>query len=71
MPGIDPNIMVQHLIITPSFPPVRQRKRVFVQERDKTIAKEVHKLLDAGFIKEVYYLEWLANVVIVKKENGK
>lgn len=28
-------------------------------------------LLIAGFIKEVHYPKWLANVVIVKKPNGK
>ena len=28
-------------------------------------------MLTAGFIKEVYYLDWLANVVLVKKANGK
>ena len=31
----------------------------------------VNKLLLVGFIREVYYLEWLANVVLVKKANGK
>ena len=25
----------------------------------------------AGFIREVYYSEWLANVILVKKANGK
>jgi len=32
---------------------------------------EVNKLLAANFIREVYYPEWLANVVMVKKANGK
>ena len=32
---------------------------------------EVNKLLAANFIREVHYLEWLANVVMVKKANGK
>ena len=32
---------------------------------------EVNKLLAAGFIREVYYPNWLANVVLVKKANGK
>ena len=27
--------------------------------------------MDASFIREVYYPEWLANIVMVKKENGK
>ena len=40
-------------------------------ERDKAIAKEVRKLLEAGFIQEVYYPNWLANVVMVKKADGK
>jgi hypothetical protein len=31
----------------------------------------VEKLLKAGFIREVDYPEWLANVVLVKKSNGK
>ena len=28
-------------------------------------------MLSAGFIREVYYLDWLANVILVKKANGK
>ena len=33
--------------------------------------EKVYKLLEVDFIKEVYYPEWLANVVMVKKVNGK
>ena len=33
--------------------------------------EEVCKLLKANFIREVYYLYWLANVVMVKKANSK
>ena len=32
---------------------------------------EVHKLEEADFIREMYYPDWLANVVMVKKANGK
>ena len=32
---------------------------------------DVNKLLSAGFIREVYYPDWLANVVLVKKANEK
>ena len=32
---------------------------------------EVNKILAAGFICEVYYPNWLANIVLVKKMNGK
>ena len=32
---------------------------------------EVNKLLATNFIRKVYYPEWLANVVMVKKASGK
>ena len=35
------------------------------------IEEEVHKLQEANFIREVYYPDWLANVVMVKKASGK
>ena len=44
---------------------------MFAQERDQAIAKEVGKLQEVGLIREVYYSKWLANVVMVKKANGK
>ena len=70
MPGIDPSVMVHRLNVSPSFPLIWQKKRVFAQERDRAIA-EVGKLQEAGFIREVYYPDWLANVVMVRKANGK
>ena len=71
MPGIDPLVMVHRPNVSPSFPPIRQKKRVFTPERDQAIAKKVHKLQKANFIREVYYPDWLANVVMVKKPSGK
>uniref|UniRef100_A0A2N9GLL2 Reverse transcriptase domain-containing protein n=1 Tax=Fagus sylvatica TaxID=28930 RepID=A0A2N9GLL2_FAGSY len=47
------------------------KRRVFAPERNTAIMEEVDKLLMAGFIREVYYPEWLANVVMVKKSTGK
>ena len=71
MPGIDPSVIVHRLNVNPKSSPIRQKKRVFAQERDKVITEEVRKLLEAGFIQEIYYPDWLANVVMVKKANGK
>ena len=71
MPGINPSVITQHLNIYPSFKPVRQKKRVFAPERDNTIKEEVQKLTLAKFIREIYYPNWLANVVMVKKANSK
>ena len=44
---------------------------MFAPERDNAIKEEVQKLITVQFIREVYYLDWLANVVMVKKANGK
>jgi len=35
------------------------------------VQEETKKLLDAGHVREIQYPEWLANVVLVKKANGK
>ena len=71
MPGIDPSMIVHRLNVSPSSSLIRQKKRVFAQEQDKVIADKVQKLLKADFILEVYYPNWLVNVVMVKKANGK
>ena len=68
---IDPAVIVHRLNVLPSFPLIRQKKRVFTPERDQAIAEEVRKLQEASFIREVYYPDWLANVVMVKKASRK
>ena len=40
-------------------------------EWKKVAQTEVQKLLKAGVIHEVQFSEWLANVVMVPKKNGK
>ena len=71
MGGIDPAIITHRLNVSPSFKPVKQQIRSFAPEIQKAINEEVGKLLHAGAIREVEYPEWLANVVLVKKTNGK
>ena len=36
-----------------------------------TIEAEVNKLEQVGFIREVQFPKWIANIVPVKKKNGK
>ena len=55
MPMIDPSVMVHRLNVSPSFPPIQQKKRAFTPKRDQAIAEKVCKLQEASFIKEVYY----------------
>ena len=71
MPGIDLSVITQRLNVCSSFKPMHQKKRVFAPEQDNAIKEEVQKLTMAKFIREFYYPDWLANVVMVKKANGK
>jgi len=50
---------------------VCQRRRKFNEERRQVIKEETKKLLSVGHIREIQYPKWLANVVLVKKANGK
>ena len=69
--GVDPRIASHSLNINPRIKPVIQKKRKFAYERQKLIAEKTKKLLDARFIRKVTHPEWVANVVLVNKANGK
>ncbi|XP_027121989.2 uncharacterized protein [Coffea arabica] len=69
MPGISTDLAVHHLNIDPRFKPVKQKKISFAPKRNKVIKKEVGMLLESKIILEVYYPTWLANPVLVKKED--
>ena len=71
MLGIDNEVIEHKLIVDPTKKPVQQKRQVFALEWNKVVMEEVEKLLTARFIREVYYPEWLANVVMVKKSNEK
>ena len=71
MPGIPREIAEYSLEIRAGSKLVKQCLRRFNEEKRKIISEEVHKLLTAGFIKEVHHADWLANPVLVKKKNGK
>ena len=59
------------LNVLPSARPVWQKVRRFHPDRHQIIQAKVDNLLKAGFIKEVKYPKWLANVVVVPKKGGK
>ena len=71
MPGILPEIIQHKFNVNLHRKPIQQRRRVFVSERDQAVTGEVTKLLVAGFIREVHYPKWLANVILMRKANGK
>ena len=71
MTGIDPMMSSYKMNVIPSAKLVRHKVRCFYLDRHQIILIEVDNLLRAGFIREVKYPEWLANVVLVPKKGGK
>ena len=71
MPGMDPDFLCHRLTMDPSVRPVGHRRRKFNGEKRQVIREETEKLLKAGHIREIQYPKWLANMVPVKKANGK
>lgn len=69
--GIDPSFICHRLNVNPSVTPKKQPPRRPSKEHAETIKEEVNKLKRAGAIKEVFYPEWLANTVVVKKKSRK
>ena len=67
MPSIDPVIMEHKLNVDP---PIIQKKRHIGPERVAAATAEVQKLVEAWFIRECQYPEWISNIVLVKKPNG-
>jgi len=59
------------LNVNPSITPKKQPPRCSSRDHSDAVKDEVTKLKQAGAIKEVFYHEWLANTVVVKKKNGK
>ena len=70
-PGIDLDFIYHHLNVNPSIAPRKQRPRCSSKDHYEAVKDEVTKLKRVGAIKEVFYPEWLANTVVVKKKNGK
>ena len=70
-PGVDLNFICHRLNVNPAVVPRRQPPRRPSKEHAEVVRSEVAKLKQAGVIKEVFYRQWLANTVVVKKKNGK
>lgn len=74
MPGIDPNLFYHKLVVNPSIKLICQRRRKMALERLEEIERQVKELQETGFIREIRYMTWLANVVSLSKnimKNGE
>ena len=70
-PGVDPSFICHHLKVNPFVTPKKQPHRCLSREHSNAVKDEVTKLKQAGAIKEVFYPEWLANTVVVRKKSEK
>ena len=69
--GVSRDIIQHSLDINPKMKPRKQKQRKMFEDRILAAKAEMQRLLDANVIREVKYSEWLANVVLVPKKNGK
>ena len=69
--GVDPNFIYHHLNVNPSITSRKQPPRRPSKEHAEAVKNEVTKLKQARAIKEVFYPQWLANTVVMKKKTGK
>jgi hypothetical protein len=69
--GIDKSITEHVLNVDYSMKPRKQKLQRMSDDKIEGAKAEVKRPLSAGVIKEVAYLEWLTNTIIVKKSNGK
>jgi hypothetical protein len=68
MSGVPRRLIEHSLNVDPKATPKRQHLHRFADDRWDAIKKELAKLLAAGFIREVFHSEWLANPVHVHKK---
>ena len=71
IPGIDLGLACHWLNVNPEAMQRKQPPRRSSKDHVEAVRTEVNKLKQAGAIKEIFYPEWLANTVVVKKKNGK
>ena len=70
-PGVNPEFICHHLNVIPLIVLKKQPPRCLSKEHAEAVRTEVIRLKQAGAIKEVFDLEWLANTVVVKKKSRK
>jgi hypothetical protein len=69
--GASREVIEHKLQVNPIEKPKKQKLHKMSEEKLEATKAEVQCLLDVGFTREVTYPQWLANIVMVHKKNGK
>ena len=71
MPRLDRSLVKHYLPIKMEFHPFQQMPIRMSKEGELKVKEEIEKLLKAKFIIPTRYVQWLANIVLMMKNNGK
>jgi hypothetical protein len=69
MPRVPRELIEHELHLDPHDKPIMQQLRHCTQNKKDVLKKEIARLIDASFIKEVYHPDWLGNPILVPKKN--
>ena len=70
-PEVDPEFICHQLNVNPKATLRKQPYQRSSKEHVEVVKEEVQKLKQVRAIKEVFYPEWLANTVVVRKKSRK
>jgi hypothetical protein len=65
MPGVPRELTEHRIDVNEGSKPIKQRLRRFSPDKMEAIKKEITKLIEVGFIREILHPDWLANPVLV------
>ena len=71
MPRIDPKLVVHNLALKFDAKPIKQKLRKMHPMIALMVKEELQKLLEVKFILPIDYSDWISNMVLMKKSNGK
>jgi hypothetical protein len=69
--GVNRDVIEHSLNVDPTVRPRKQKLRKMSDDKAEGARNKIKRLLSARVIREVTYPEWLDNIVMVKKANGK
>jgi hypothetical protein len=69
--GVSREVIEYKLHVNPNVKPKKQKLHKMSEEKIEVVKADVQRLLDIGFIREVTHPQWLANIMMVHKKNGK
>ena len=70
MVGVDRKVIEHKLMIKLGVKEVKKKKRVQGGDRNRAINIEVAKLTEARIVREAIFPTWIANSVMVRKQDG-